>query len=190
MTEVELDKTQLAILEGTIQCIYKLGFQNLTTKCIAKEAGVNEVTIFRRFGSKTAVLDALFQYEAQSIAVNAIYHTGDLEADLIRIVDTMWYAIKNRQSIIPIILLELPRNPALQERAQHSVQAVGQLTQIIQQYQAEGELKPAPPLIAFSALIGSLVFMALVESVMPQINESFDSQAYVQQYLDGYGGSK
>lgn len=186
---MQLDDTQLAILEGTMQCIYKRGFQNLTTKCIAEEAGVNEVTIFRRFGTKTAVLDALFQREAQSIAVTAVYYTGNLEADLIRIVDTMWSAIKNRQTIIPVLLLELPRNPELQERAQHSVQVVGQLMQILQQYQNEGQLKSLSPQIAFSVLIGPLVFMALVDSVLPQIDEVFSSQEYVRQYLSGYGVS-
>lgn len=183
----ELDDTQRAILEGAIQCIYKRGFQNLTTKCIAQEAGVNEVTIFRRFGSKAAVLDALFKYEAHSIATAAIHYTGDLQTDLTRIVDTMWQAIKNRQSIIPIILLELPRNPELRERAQHSIKVVHQLTQIIQQYQNEGQLKPISPQMAFSVLIGPLIFTALITSVMPQTDAPFDVPQYVHQYLTGYG---
>ncbi len=188
-TASEWDDTQTAILDAAIRCVYKRGFQKLTTRCIADEAGVNEVTIFRRFSTKAAVLDAMFAREAQSVANMNLQYTGDREADFMRIVETLWTVSQNRQSIIPIILIELPRNPALREHAQHSLKLVGQLVQLVQQYQDEGQLKAGSPLMAFSALIGPLVFASLVESVMPQISEVFDLQQYVHLFLCGYGST-
>ena len=183
------DNTQTAILDGAIRCIYRHGFQKLTTRCIADEAGVNEVTIFRRFGTKAAVLDAVFEREAHSLASDIVHFSGNVEADLTAIVGTMWNVTKDRQSIIPVILMELPRNPELRQYAEHSLRAVGQLLEIIQQYQDQGQLKSGSPLMTFSALIGPLVFTTLIESILPQATDPFDAQLYVQRFLYGHGSS-
>ena len=186
----EWDDTQTRILDAAIRCIYQRGFQNLTTRCIADEADVNEVTIFRRFGTKAAVLDAVFAREAQSVASMSVQYSGDLEADLVSLVGSLWQVTQKRQSIIPIILMELPRNPELRQHARHSLTLVGELMQIIQRYQADGRLKPGSPLLLFSMLIGPLVFATLVESVLPTIGEAFDARQYVQQFLYGNAPEK
>lgn len=51
------------ILEAAARVYAKHGFKGATTRLIANEAGVNEVTLFRTFGSKGALLEAvLIQY--------------------------------------------------------------------------------------------------------------------------------
>ena len=55
------------ILEAAKRVYAKHGFRGATTRLIAIEADVNEVTIFRTFGSKAALFDALMQsHVAQS----------------------------------------------------------------------------------------------------------------------------
>ena len=49
------------ILEAAKRVYAKHGFRGATTRLIAIEADVNEVTIFRTFGSKAALFDALMQ---------------------------------------------------------------------------------------------------------------------------------
>src|SRR5215203_2655427 len=46
------------ILDAVLGCLATYGTAGLTTRRIAAMAGVNEVTIFRRFGSKEALLRA------------------------------------------------------------------------------------------------------------------------------------
>jgi AcrR family transcriptional regulator len=46
------DNTKERILNATLQLIWKYGITNATTKRIAEAAGVNEVTIFRKFKNK------------------------------------------------------------------------------------------------------------------------------------------
>lgn len=53
--------TEERILSAALKLIGKKGLENLTTQAIAREAGVNEVTLFRRFGDKASVLRALFK---------------------------------------------------------------------------------------------------------------------------------
>jgi AcrR family transcriptional regulator len=47
------------ILEAAARVYAKHGFRGATTRLIALEAGVNEVTLFRIFGSKSALLQAV-----------------------------------------------------------------------------------------------------------------------------------
>ena len=49
---IELDNTEEKIVEATFGILQKEGSKKATTKRIAAEAGVNEVTIFRKFESK------------------------------------------------------------------------------------------------------------------------------------------
>jgi AcrR family transcriptional regulator len=55
------------ILEAAKKVYAQHGFRGATTRLIAIEAGVNEVTLFRTFGSKAALFEALMQaHVAQS----------------------------------------------------------------------------------------------------------------------------
>jgi AcrR family transcriptional regulator len=47
------------ILDAAARVYAKHGFKGATTRLIANEAGVNEVTLFRTFGSKGALLEAV-----------------------------------------------------------------------------------------------------------------------------------
>lgn len=49
------------ILEAAARVYGHLGWRGATTKRIAEEAGVNEVTLFRHFGSKDALLEQMMQ---------------------------------------------------------------------------------------------------------------------------------
>lgn len=185
----EFDETQNAILDGVLGCISNYGFGGVTTRRIADAANVNEVTIFRRFGSKNEVLKAAFRREAHFVQTEAVYYTGDLIADLHRIVATLWQAAGRRQSILPLLIAEIPRNPELREAAQASLQVIGQVLQIIQQYQAEGQLRVEPPLLTFATLIGPIVFINLLSHLQPAEGETFQVETYVQHFLTGHRAS-
>ena len=47
------------ILEAAARVYARHGFRGATTRRIAIEAGVNEVTLFRTFGSKSVLLEAV-----------------------------------------------------------------------------------------------------------------------------------
>jgi AcrR family transcriptional regulator len=60
------------ILEAAARVYAKHGFKGATTRLIAIEAGVNEVTLFRTFGSKGALLHAVLSQ-----------HVSELEASML-----------------------------------------------------------------------------------------------------------
>lgn len=55
------DETQLKIIEATMNLIIDKGYSGATTKNIAKLAGVNESTIFRRFSGKKEIVMAAME---------------------------------------------------------------------------------------------------------------------------------
>lgn len=73
------------ILAAAADLFGERGYQGTTTAAIAERAGVNEVTLFRRFGSKQGLLAALAQQWAASMAgmaVDLVAETGDLRSSL------------------------------------------------------------------------------------------------------------
>ena len=50
------DPTRTQLLEAAARIYSEAGFRGATTRRIADEAGVNEVTLFRLFGSKGALI--------------------------------------------------------------------------------------------------------------------------------------
>lgn len=53
--------TRERILQATLKLIRKKGFKGATTREIAQEAGVNEITLFRHFNNKKGIVKAAFE---------------------------------------------------------------------------------------------------------------------------------
>lgn len=84
------DETQLKIMDATMTLIIEKGYTGATTKDIAKLAGVNECTIFRRFEGKKEIVTAAMELPKWNPGLSEsdfTYH-GDLEEDLISFSET------------------------------------------------------------------------------------------------------
>ena len=78
------DETQLKIIDATMTLIIEKGYSGATTKNIAKLAGVNECTIFRRFAGKKEIVTAAMELPKWNPGLSEsdfICH-GNLEEDL------------------------------------------------------------------------------------------------------------
>ncbi len=71
MSAVERE-TRQSILDAAAELMGDRGYRATTTRAIAERAGVNEVTIFRQFGTKKGLLQALGEHWAQTMAGFAI----------------------------------------------------------------------------------------------------------------------
>lgn len=76
------------ILQAAARVYAQHGFRGATTRLIAIEAGVNEVSLFRTFGSKAALFEAMMQERAASSPLPALpEHPGDPRQEI-----TAWCA--------------------------------------------------------------------------------------------------
>src|SRR3954469_3005869 len=56
-----MESSRMKILSAAQRVYAEHGFRGATTRRIAEAAGVNEVTLFRHFGSKQALIEAVVQ---------------------------------------------------------------------------------------------------------------------------------
>lgn len=79
------DETQIKIMDATMTLIIEKGYSGATTKEIARLAGVNESTIFRRFGEKKEIVTAAMELPKWNPGLSEedfVYH-ANLEEDLL-----------------------------------------------------------------------------------------------------------
>jgi AcrR family transcriptional regulator len=174
------------ILEAALGVIAQHGYVGATTREIASAAGINEVTLFRRYGSKKNLLMAAVEQEAKKFTISKIEYTGDLEADLLKVFDFYQRLMQNRGHIIMMLLNEIPRQPELLEIMQIPMLIISKITEMIERYQQEGVLAQGSPLQAFMALVGPLLLEGVIRHVQPGLEaSSIDPQEHVQRYLRG-----
>ncbi|KJS20576.1 MAG: TetR family transcriptional regulator [Clostridiaceae bacterium BRH_c20a] len=101
--------TNEKILEATIEIIKKKGLKAATTRAIAVNAGVNEVTIFRNFGSKKGIIKALIEKCSYAPAFSKVLKervVWDLEKDLYMLAK-QYHQIANKNHDLIVIMISL-----------------------------------------------------------------------------------
>lgn len=78
----EKENTEEKIITATFNIVQKEGVQKATTKKIAAEAGVNEVTIFRKFENKKNLIEATKDYYMTKL-LSRLEETFDYEDESI-----------------------------------------------------------------------------------------------------------
>ena len=76
----ERENTEEKIITATFNIVQKEGVQKATTKKIAAEAGVNEVTIFRKFENKRNLIGATKDYYMAKL-LSQLEETFDFDED-------------------------------------------------------------------------------------------------------------
>lgn len=98
------ESTEEKILIAATGLIADRGFQGTTTKDIAHEAGVSEMSVFRHFGSKKAILQAIMKrYSFEYPIENGLREqlTWELEHDLLLLAQMQYsFNLRNEKAIL------------------------------------------------------------------------------------------
>jgi AcrR family transcriptional regulator len=97
------DLTKKRIFAAAELVFSRDGFQGATTREIARQAGVNEVTIFRHFHTRDELLRATLEHECA--AFDALIHPeeiwkGELPDRLERYIRDVYSAVKDREAMV------------------------------------------------------------------------------------------
>ncbi|MCP3919646.1 MAG: TetR/AcrR family transcriptional regulator [bacterium] len=160
------------------------GYARTTTKQIARLAGVNEATLFRRYGGKPQLLVSAIRQPLQNVPLRTMTATDDVEADLRHIVES--YLETNRQvgAIFPLLLVEASRHPELRPALEVAWDNVGYVIRMIEHHQARGTLQKEPPLTTLAAFIGPLLVTGMLRKAHPE-QPMIDVDGHVQAFLHG-----
>jgi AcrR family transcriptional regulator len=106
--------THQRLLDAAFQVCSDRGLHGATTREIADVAQVNEVTLFRHFGSKEKLIAALFQHVVATLteSLNEAEADGqDLERDLLRYAQRYNEMLMTNEALIRTIIGEARRHP-------------------------------------------------------------------------------
>jgi len=106
--------TRQRLLDAAVLVCADRGLQGSTTREIAEAAGVNEVTLFRHFGSKEKLISEVFQ-RAVAAQMESLSETepdaNDLERDLTRYARRYDEMLSANESLIRTLIGEARRHP-------------------------------------------------------------------------------
>ena len=176
------------IFSAAITVMAERGYDGATTRRIAEAAGINEVTLFRRYGNKASLLRAAMLAELEQFGGEAgLPSSDDVAADLEAIVRGYQGLMSRRARLVPILLAELPRHPELAEVAEVPRRLLSAICDLVARHQAAGRLVAEPPFNGVAALLAPLLVPAMLGEHAPEGSraKSFDPVAHVRRFLDG-----
>ncbi len=149
------------VLAAAVRLYAEHGFRGTTTRRIAEEAGVNEVTLFRQFGSKTALLlEALRSHEMFSRGANALPDApADPLAELTAFATGMRKALHGTRATIRKAMAEFEENPEMPRCMTHGAAAIHAAVQsYFEKLGALGYISDTKSIPAAKAMLMSAIF--------------------------------
>ncbi|MFT4110136.1 TetR/AcrR family transcriptional regulator [Propionicimonas sp.] len=192
-TDAEAPSTTEAILDATLQVLGERGLKGATTRLIAQRADVNEVTLFRKFGTKKKLIQVAIEQKFATVRRTFGGYTGDIEADLLRLADTYLAVLDGVGPAARVILTEVLYDPELARSIRGPEQLFAAVSQMLTRYQEEGVLRDEPPLSLVPAFIGPMLMPYVVKAIADSIGLGplqFDVHAHVSGFLYGRIGTR
>ena len=176
------------ILEAAARVYALHGFRGATTRLIANEAGVNEVTLFRSFGSKSALIEAVLgQYGKSRPAVTLPDEPLDPLVELTAFVSGSLERVREMRPLLMHTMSEVDERPEAHEfacRGRHHVHDT--ITTYIRRLQARG-LADADVNAEVAAVMLTATVMsdAVSRHIVPEVYPPVESAAeqYVRAFL-------
>lgn len=159
------------ILEAARKVFGDAGFRGATTRRIAQEAGVNEVTLFRIFGSKAALIsEALNTGGSEGDVPSLPAVPVDPERELIAWCKAQLKHLRDSSALIRKTLSEVDERPELSSCACDApMRASQELTTYLTRLRKQGRIDPdVPTQAAVAMLMGALFGDAMGRDMMPR----------------------
>ncbi len=174
------------LLEAAARVYSETGFRGATTRRIASEAGVNEITLFRHFGSKSRLIHEAISTTDQMETVNALPDEPvDPRAELLAWARVHIAQLRGRASLIRTCMGEIEEHPELLgEGGSPSIDAAIRVREYLQRLIDRGMAdRHFDPTSAESMLMGALFADAMGRDIMPGLFGP-DADKAVEDYVD------
>ena len=177
-TTPKSEETRARIMEAASQLFTEKGYAGTTTRAIAERAEVNEVTLFRHFGTKDKLAQAIMdQFGGLAIAEDLEgYLSGDYHQDLTLIGGVMMNVMTERADSMRMAICEAGNFPQFREVvAENPRQLRRMLARYFQRQMRAGVIETSHPEVLAQAFLGmffSYVVLNrfLFDSLYPEIS--------------------
>jgi len=181
------------LLDAAARVYAETGYRGATTRRIAHEAGVNEITLFRHFGSKTTlILEAVRQANLRSDCPSVPASPGDPVVEIKTWVRDELRHLTQLRSIIRTSLGEVEERPEILPLLREKpLDVILGLSSYIEQLQHDGRASmDVEARTAALTFFGTLFADAMGRDVMPELyHESLEESAdrYASVFLRSIG---
>jgi AcrR family transcriptional regulator len=180
------------LLAAAARVYAEAGYRGATTRRIALAAGVNEITLFRHFGSKDALLREALSRTQHSAEAELPEDPRDPTAELLAWAGSHITDMRGRQALIRTCMGEFAEHPGLfVPENSGPVRAAHALAQYLQRLRQRGLAHAEfDPRAAAALLIGTLFADAMGREIMPDLYANEPDEAlreYVALFLRGIG---
>ena len=160
------------LLAAAAQVYAEAGYRGATTRRIAQIAGVNEITLFRHFGSKEALLhEAITRAGAEMASLALPDLPTDPERELIDWAHGQLIHMVERRSLIRTCMGEMVEHPdIISSIDKPPVRAAAVLARYLGRLRERGlATAPFDPQVAAAMLMGTLFGDAMGRDIMPEL---------------------
>ncbi|MGB0969918.1 MAG: TetR/AcrR family transcriptional regulator [Mycobacterium sp.] len=170
------------LLAVTLRLLQEHGYDRLTVDAVAATARSSKATVYRRWPSKAELVLAAVVEGIGQVVVPP--DTGTLRGDLLRLGELISEQARQHASTMRAVLVEVSRNPALNDAMQHEFvdQRKAVVHTILHQAVGRGEIEEsAISDELWDLLPGYLVFRSIVPGQQPPTRDTV--QAIVDDVL-------
>jgi AcrR family transcriptional regulator len=182
------------LIEAAARLYAEAGYRGATTRRIAVEAGVNEITLFRHFGSKDALIREAISRAETSLAPDVLLPESPREPfrELRDWARAHLADLRGRRSLIRTCMGEIEEHPGIFSAENSPLAAAAKaLCRYLRQLRANGLAKaPFDEVAASTMLMGVLFADAMGRDIMPDMYRNDPEHAldqYVKLFLRGIG---
>jgi len=180
------------ILAAAARVYSQYGFRGATTRLIAAEAGVNEVTLFRTFGSKAQLLQAMLSSHTTATSVPVIVDMTDPRSAMIEWCKAVLDHLRSHAHIIRKTIAEAEERPDAACAACEGPNSAGaSLVLYVERLREEGLAEGDADIeTAVSMFMSAMFGDALYRDIMPQAFPGSADEAatrYVETFMRAAG---
>lgn len=187
------EETRQRIIDAAVEVGSQVGYPKATTKAIAEAAGVNEVTLFRHFGTKENLfLAAVEKYGGPAIApaIEAQF-TGEYRQDMMLLGNLLMNMFLERGEMMRLLLCESVNIPEVKNvMARNPRELRKMLARYLQSQMDKGTIKTQHPEALAQAFMGmflsyNISLYMLDEDIHPKIEQSELVSRFVDIFVEG-----
>ena len=139
------EETRRIIFDTAYKLLEEMGYEKMTMRHLAAQAGVGLGTIFQHFRDKSTLLLSVFEYEFQPLVDQAFKDIPkeDLKAQLLFLVRKFYTFYAERPHLSRILIKEVYVDPNNSERIRNSfLKDIGKLEALFDAAIKRGEIDP------------------------------------------------
>jgi len=160
------------------------GLDGATTRAISREAGVNEVTLFRNFGTKEHLIEAVvgsaFGRAKATASADPAPHGASLRADLVSFARRYEELLEANLPLVRTMIGEIHRHADCEHQALKGIfwPMRAALVERLRDARRKGEVRPGLKPAVAADLLAGMIFSGVLRSAKPVKTRDYGAAAY------------